>query len=294
VKDLFDICTPRKDVLRGHVKESDFAADLAQVLNQTAPPEYQEPKVFFANTHPTRGLKDLLKNVGLRLTGKGGEASAIFRLDTQYGGGKTHALIALTHMASGMPGVASVEEFIDSNLVPKKKVRVAAFDGENADPVNGRPLGQGLRAYTPWGELAFALAGVEGFEQVRASDQQRVAPGAENIRELFGGEPLTTNNRMELTAVIRALQALTRPSRVAVHTDSQYVQKGVSEWLRGWKARGWKTADKKPVKNVDLWRELDGLVGAHRIDWHWVRGHAGHPENERADALANRGVDAVR
>ena len=189
MKDLFDICTPRKDVLRGHVKESDFAADLAQVLNKEAPPEYQEPKVFFANTHPTRGLKDVLKNVGLRLTGKGGEASAIFRLDTQYGGGKTHALIALTHMASGMPGVASVEEFIDSNLVPKKKVRVAAFDGENADPVNGRPLGQGLRAYTPWGELAFALAEVEGFEQVRASDQQRVAPGAENIRALFGGEP---------------------------------------------------------------------------------------------------------
>ena len=117
MRDLFDICTPRGDVLRGHVKESDFAADLAQVLNKAAPPEYQEPKVFFANTHPTHGLKDLLKNVGLRLTGKGGEASAIFRLDTQYGGGKTHALIALTHMASGMPGVGGVEEF-DADEVP--------------------------------------------------------------------------------------------------------------------------------------------------------------------------------
>lgn len=111
-------------------------------------------------------------------------------------------------------------------------------------------------------------------------------------RELFGGERLTTNNRMELTAVIRALQALTRPSEVTVHTDSQYVQKGISEWIKGWKARGWKTADRKPVKNEDLWRELDAQTTVHRIEWRWVRGHSGHPENERADALANRGVDS--
>ncbi len=96
---------------------------------------------------------------------------------------------------------------------------------------------------------------------------------------------------MELTAVIRALESVRRASRVVVHTDSQYVQKGISEWLRSWKARGWKTADRKPVKNEDLWRELDALVAQHEIDWRWVRGHAGHPENERADALANRGVD---
>jgi len=113
-------------------------------------------------------------------------------------------------------------------------------------------------------------------------------------KELFGGERRTTNNRMELTAVIRALQALTRPSVVDVHTDSQYVQKGISEWIAGWKARGWKTADRKPVKNEDLWRELDALAAAHRVRWHWVKGHAGHPENERADALANRGVESVR
>jgi len=112
--------------------------------------------------------------------------------------------------------------------------------------------------------------------------------------ELFGGEPRTTNNRMELTAVIRALESLTPPCEVAVYTDSQYVQKGVSEWLGDWKRRGWRTADKKPVKNVDLWQELDRLAEAHRIDWHWVRGHAGHPENERADALANRGVESLR
>jgi ribonuclease HI len=115
----------------------------------------------------------------------------------------------------------------------------------------------------------------------------------EREKELFGGEPQTTNNRMELTAVIRALDALGGPCQVEVYTDSQYVQKGISEWLAAWKRRGWRTADKKPVKNVDLWKELDRVAAAHRISWHWVKGHAGHPENERADALANRGVEAI-
>lgn len=109
-------------------------------------------------------------------------------------------------------------------------------------------------------------------------------------RELFGGEAHTTNNRMELLAVIRALEALTRHSVVEVYTDSQYVQKGIAEWMANWKRRGWKTADKKPVKNTDLWQRLDALASGHRITWHWVKGHAGHPENERADQLANRGV----
>jgi len=109
-------------------------------------------------------------------------------------------------------------------------------------------------------------------------------------KELCGGELATTNNRMELTAVIRALEALTRPSRVSVYTDSQYVQKGISEWIHSWKRRGWKTADKNPVKNEDLWRRLDELAAAHEVEWHWVRGHSGHPENERADELANRGI----
>ncbi|CAG9172114.1 Ribonuclease HI [Cupriavidus laharis] len=112
-------------------------------------------------------------------------------------------------------------------------------------------------------------------------------------KELFGGEPNTTNNRMEMTAVIEALRALKRPCTVQVYTDSQYVQKGISEWLPGWKARGWKTADKKPVKNADLWQELDALTQPHKISWHWVRGHNGHPGNERADALANRGVESI-
>jgi len=112
--------------------------------------------------------------------------------------------------------------------------------------------------------------------------------GAE--KELFGGERETTNNRMELTAVIRALEALKRRCKVRLYTDSQYVQKGISQWIHDWKRRGWRTADKKPVKNEDLWRRLDELAGGHDIEWHWVRGHAGHPENERADALANRAI----
>lgn len=111
--------------------------------------------------------------------------------------------------------------------------------------------------------------------------------------ELFGGELATTNNRMELTAVIEALGALTRPCRVLLHTDSQYVQKGITEWIEGWKARGWKTASREPVKNADLWKKLDEIVRTHHIDWIWVKGHSGHEGNERADALANKGVDSL-
>jgi ribonuclease HI len=109
-------------------------------------------------------------------------------------------------------------------------------------------------------------------------------------KEICGGETNTTNNRMEMTAVIRALESLKRPSTVEVHTDSQYVQKGISEWMAGWKRRNWRTADGKPVKNQDLWLQLDALSQLHRIEWKWVRGHNGHPENERADELANEGV----
>src|ERR1700704_2324493 len=112
------------------------------------------------------------------------------------------------------------------------------------------------------------------------------AKGAE--KELYGGEADTTNNRMELMAVIRALEALKGRSRVRLYTDSLYVQKGISTWIHDWKRRGWRTADKKPVKNIDLWKTLDELAAQHEVEWHWVRGHAGHPENERADALANK------
>jgi len=109
-------------------------------------------------------------------------------------------------------------------------------------------------------------------------------------KELSGGEAETTNNRMEMMAVIRALETLKRSSKVEVYTDSKYVQQGVTQWLEGWKAKGWKTAAKKPVKNQDLWQELDSLIQEHDISFHWVKGHAGHPENERADALATGAI----
>jgi ribonuclease HI len=109
-------------------------------------------------------------------------------------------------------------------------------------------------------------------------------------RELWGGELLTTNNRMELTAVIEALSALKRHSPVVIHTDSEYVRQGITNWIHNWKKRGWKTADHKPVKNIDLWQRLDALAAGHKVQWRWVKGHAGDPGNERADALANRGV----
>ena len=115
----------------------------------------------------------------------------------------------------------------------------------------------------------------------------------EREKEIFGGTANTTNNRMEMTAVIEALRSLSRPCDAIVFTDSSYVQKGISEWIHGWKRNGWKTSDKKPVKNADLWQTLDQLASGHNIEWRWVRGHAGHPENERADQLANRGVEAV-
>lgn len=110
-------------------------------------------------------------------------------------------------------------------------------------------------------------------------------------RELCGGEAHTTNNRMELMGAIAALEALKRPCKVRLHTDSKYVQQGISEWIHGWKLRGWKTAAKQPVKNEDLWRRLDAATGTHEIEWLWVKGHAGHVENERADQLANRGIE---
>jgi ribonuclease HI len=109
-------------------------------------------------------------------------------------------------------------------------------------------------------------------------------------KELCGGELATTNNRMELMAAIRALEALTRPCTVELHTDSQYVKKGISEWISGWKARGWRTADKSPVKNEDLWKRLDAARARHTVDWRWIKGHAGHEMNERADGLARKGM----
>ncbi len=112
----------------------------------------------------------------------------------------------------------------------------------------------------------------------------------ETEKELYGGEPETTNNRMEMMAAISALEALRRPVKVRLHTDSQYLKDGITKWIHGWKAKGWLTADRKPVKNVDLWQRLEAAKAPHEIEFHWVRGHAGHPENERADALARKGA----
>lgn len=112
-------------------------------------------------------------------------------------------------------------------------------------------------------------------------------------RELFGGERLTTNNRMEMMAAIEGLQALSRPCAVALYTDSEYLRRGIREWLPKWKTSGWRTSARKPVKNEDLWRRLEEATARHQVEWHWVKGHAGHPDNERADALANRGVDDI-
>jgi len=142
----------------------------------------------------------------------------------------------------------------------------------------------------------------EGFVEIYSDGACRGNPGPggwgailrfnQKEKELWGGEAATTNNRMELMAAIRALEALKRPARVKLYTDSLYVMKGISTWIKDWKRRGWRTADKKPVKNEDLWRRLDQAAARHDIEWHWVRGHAGHPENERADELANRSIPA--
>ena len=115
----------------------------------------------------------------------------------------------------------------------------------------------------------------------------------ETEKEMYGGEAETTNNRMELMAAIQALENLTRECKVVLTTDSEYVRKGITEWMENWKKRGWKTASKQPVKNKDLWQRLDKAATQHQVEWHWVRGHTGHPENERADQLANKGIDEL-
>lgn len=189
VPTIFDLCEPRADVRAGTSSDSDFAADLSHVIRGSGGPvEYADPALFFANTYPTRGLRSLLANVCTRLTGQHGAVAAAFRLDTSFGGGKTHGLIALVHAARGMGGVKNPAEFIDRAIIPTVRVNVAAFDGENADPANGRRMGNVL-AFTPWGEIAYALRGREGYERLQRSDQEGIAPGAETIAELFGDQP---------------------------------------------------------------------------------------------------------
>jgi predicted AAA+ superfamily ATPase len=186
---IFDLCVPRPDVLAGTAADADFAADLSHVVRGSGGPvEYFDPVRFFANTYPTRGLRNLLANVCGRLGG-GSAVSPIFRLDTSFGGGKTHGLISLVHAARGMKGVVRPEEFVDPTHLPTGEVGIAAFDGENADPANGRRMGEDVLAYTPWGEIAYALAGRGGYERLQKSDTEGIAPGAGTIAELFGNDP---------------------------------------------------------------------------------------------------------
>jgi hypothetical protein len=186
---IYDTCQPRADVRSGTTKDEQFAADLAQVVNGTAAEEYTKAAMFFAHTYPTRGLKDLLKAVCLRVSGVGGEVASVIRLHTNFGGGKSHNLIGGNHAVHGMVGVENVEEFIDPSLLPKGKVRVAAIDGENSNPADGLTLEGNLRAYSLWGEMAYRLAGAEGYRRIQESDRKHIAPGADTLRELFGGEP---------------------------------------------------------------------------------------------------------
>lgn len=188
---IYDLCRPRQDVLAGRIRDEDFAADLSQVLKGTAPELYKDPALFFANTHPTRGLKDLIKAVVGRLTGADSQLGSILRLDTSYGGGKTHALIGLNHILTAPEQISNLAEFVDPATLPGQPVTVAIFDGENADPMNGRRMEGDILATTPWGELAVQLAGRSGYERIRNSDRLGVAPpGAETLRELMGERPV--------------------------------------------------------------------------------------------------------
>ena len=181
---IFDICTPRKDIRDGLV-ESELAADLSQVAEGEGLPEYSDPAKFFVSTYPTKGIKNLLHNVLERLRGQ--NSSAIFWLDTSFGGGKTHALIALLHAAKSPPP-DTVSEFVDASLLPAERVRVAVFDGQNADVSSGHGLGDGVRARTPWGEIAYGLAGKGGYDQMKDGVGDS-SPGANTLRELIGDGP---------------------------------------------------------------------------------------------------------
>jgi len=217
---IFEAAVPRDDVRTGAIADGDFAARLADAVRGSGSADYAKPELFFANTYPTAGLKELLDQVCRRLSGAEGSVASVFRLDTSFGGGKTHALIALVHAARGMIGVAGRGEFLDEELLPASPAKIAAFDGTDADPANGRSMGDGVRAHTPWGELAYQLGGSAGFERVRASDEQRVAPGLETLRELIGDAPVlivldelgeylrkvpTAGGRGQLAAFLKAL-----------------------------------------------------------------------------------------
>ncbi len=181
---IFDSCQPRQDILNGTMSEAEFAARLGPVLSGQGPADYADARRFFANTYPTSGLKELLGQVLGRLAGHG-SSSAVFRLDTSFGGGKTHGLIALIHSAREGSAVPNISEFVSLPSMPTGTC-VAAFDGEASDPSNGRLMGDKIRAFTPWGEIAFQIGGAAGYDRVRKSDEMRRAPGADTLAEVFG------------------------------------------------------------------------------------------------------------
>ena len=181
---VFDICTPRKDIRDGLV-ESELAADLSQVAGGGGLPEYSDPAKFFASTYPTKGIKDLLHSVLTRLRGR--SSSAVFWLDTSFGGGKTHALIAILHAAKSPPS-DTMSEFVNPSLLPGERVRIAVFDGQNADISSGHGIGDGIRARTPWGEIAYGLAGRSGYRRVDDAVDGS-SPGADTLKELIGDGP---------------------------------------------------------------------------------------------------------
>jgi len=234
MKQIYDVCIPKSDVRAGKTRDEQFAADLSQIIQNVAPREYSDPETFFKNTHPTEGIKTLLRTVATRVSGEGGEVASIFRLDTQYGGGKTHALISLVHALRNGRQVENIQEFIDPTLLPTGPIRIAVLDGENSDPANGVKLEADLKAFSLWGELAYALKGAEGYRSVQKSDQEHIAPGTPNLIELLAGGPCLIlidelsvylrkaeaafpNKADQLTAFLHALfKAVESTSNVAV------------------------------------------------------------------------------
>lgn len=210
---VFDTCKPRADILSGEVSESSYAADLELVLEGKAPRDYTDPERFFAHTHPTRGLKRLLESVFARLSGSPSQIGSIFRLDTRYGGGKTHALIALSHVCRSGSSISRVEEFVDPSLIPTEPVRIAAYDGQSASATDDVLLGDGVRARTPWGEIAYRLGGVDGFNLVKNADSSLTAPGSRSLQELIGDKP-TLILLDELSVYLRKLQSASAPEAV--------------------------------------------------------------------------------
>jgi hypothetical protein len=192
ISSIFELCQPREDVREGRVRDQEFAADVAAVVSPDPDPalrDYTEPARFFGHTYPTRNLRVLLEAVCRRLSGAGGEVSPLIRLDTQFGGGKTHNLIALVHAVNGMHNVENVGEFVDPTVLPNDDVRVAVLDGQTADPANGLEMEPGLRVRTFWGEMAYRLGGREAYELVRRSDETQTAPGDQTLVRVFGNQP---------------------------------------------------------------------------------------------------------